>query len=250
MNKPIIGVSGNILTDVDGMFPGYRRSYVNEDYITSIVKNGGVPLIIPVISDRYLIEKQIEKIDGLILTGGYDISPRFYNEEPQQKLGDICPERDEFEFLLLELATKKNLPILGICRGIQILNVYYGGSLYQDLSYRKATTIKHWQAHYPSQVTHMINIDKSTKLFKILKERTLRVNSFHHQLIKNVPDNFLITAQANDGVVEAIERKDYTFMLGIQWHPEMLHQSVSRMNRQIFSALINMASRGKHYEEK
>ncbi|OLR26830.1 gamma-glutamyl-gamma-aminobutyrate hydrolase family protein [Bacillus cereus] len=238
--KPIIGISASVIIDSGGIFPGYRRSYVNEDYVNSVLQNGGIPFIIPVHTNMEVIKKQISLIDGLILSGGHDVSPFSYNEEPQQKLGDIFPERDYFDFSLIKIAKNKNIPILGICRGAQIINVYHGGTMYQDLSYMEGDTLKHWQVHTPELATHSIYIKKYSMLHSILGEEKLAVNSFHHQTIKEVPSNFEIVATAKDSVIEAIECKDYAFLLGIQWHPEMLYQNIKVMNN-LFSALINKA---------
>ena len=242
MNKPIIGIAGSVLIDQSGAWPGYRRSYVNEDYVISVLKNGGVPFILPVQPDNEIINAQIEQIDGLILSGGHDVVPQNYNEEPQQKLEDCSPERDQFDFDLIKAATQKGIPILGICRGMQIINTYYGGSLYQDLSYRNEPTFRHMQGHSPSQVTHQITIEKNSKLASIISESQMMVNSFHHQVVKDVAKNFKIAARANDGVIEAIEPNDKSFILGIQWHPEMLHESKPEMNEKIFGSFIKNAS--------
>lgn len=237
MKKPIIGISGSVLVDDGGIFPGYRRSYVNEDYINAVLENNGIPFILPMNQEEEVIEQQINQIDGLILSGGHDISPERYGEEPFQKLGITSSERDSFDFILLEKAKDKNIPILGICRGAQLINVYHGGNLYQDLSYRKEKTFKHWQGHDSDSVTHSVVVNEQSKLYKIVDANEIMVNSFHHQLIKDTPDNFLVAATAKDGGVEAIEAKDYSFLIGIQWHPEMLHKKEHIMN-DIFKKLI------------
>lgn len=240
MKKPVIGISGSIIVDSGGMFPGYKRSYVNNDYVASVIKNGGIPLIIPFNTDDELISEQISCIDALILTGGHDVDPFLYGEEPSQKLGEIFPERDSFDFTLIKYAKEKNIPILGICRGYQIINVYHGGSLYQDLSYKNDCFVKHWQAHSSELVTHTVNIDKDSKLYSMFDSEEIRVNSFHHQILKDIPDNFRATAHAKDGVIEAIEAQDYRYLVAVQWHPEMLHNSVEKMNN-IFKSLIEEA---------
>lgn len=243
MKKPIIGISGSIFEEPSGMFPGYKKAYVNHDYVSSVIKNGGVPILIPLTDDENLIESQINLIDGLILSGGHDVSPKFYNEEPLQKLGEIMPERDTFDFNLIKFAKAKNIPILGICRGYQILNVYHGGSLHQDLSYDKNCYVKHWQAHSPKLVTHTVNTVSGTKLSKLFDKEEFQVNSFHHQIIKDVAPSLIVSAISKDGVVEALESEDYPFLLGVQWHPEMLHESVEEMNV-LFSSLIKEAKKG------
>lgn len=241
-SKPVIGISGSVIVDSGGMFPGYHRSYVNEDYVQSVIKNGGIPLIIPMSQDASVLDGYIEHIDGLILSGGHDVCPRNYNEEPDQKLGDICPQRDRFDCALLQRAIEKNLPILGICRGCQILNVHHGGSLWQDLSYAEGVTIKHWQEHHPELVTHSICLERDSLLFQVLGEESMMVNSFHHQIIRQLGNGFRAVARSKDGVIEAIEHADYRFMVGVQWHPEMLHGSEMEMNR-IFAALIDEAAK-------
>ena len=135
MKKPVIGISGSLIIDSSGSFAGYKRSYVNNDYILSVIKNGGIPFIIPFNENEEVIKAQIEMVDGLLLSGGQDIAPKNYGEEPTPKLGDIFPERDDFEYGLLKAALEAKKPILGICRGSQIINTYFNGSLYEDLSY-------------------------------------------------------------------------------------------------------------------
>lgn len=129
MKKPIIGISGNHMIDSGGLFPGYHRSYVNDDYIRSIVEAGGVPLILPFTADDEVAVSMMQVVDGLLLTGGDDVYSLNYGEEPKPKLGNVWPEQDHFDFLLLEEASKRELPILGICRGHQIINVARGGCL-------------------------------------------------------------------------------------------------------------------------
>lgn len=230
MKKPIIGISGSIIIDGSGSFAGYRRSYVNEDYVKSVIKNGGIPYIIPMSNDVEVIREQIGHVDGLILSGGHDVAPKYYNQEPNTKLGGILPERDEFDFKLIEFAKEKNIPILGICRGLQILNVYHGGSLYQDLSLDKNSNIKHDQVTSPTVTTHSLDLVDGTILKSLLKKDTIMVNSFHHQIIDVLADDFVASAYSKDGVVEAIENPSYKFMIGVQWHPEMLHVVEEEMN--------------------
>lgn len=242
MYKPVIGISGSIIVDQGGMFPGYKRCYVNEDYVSAVMKAGGIPIIIPMSRDLATLRKQVELLDGLIMTGGHDVSPCFYKEEPQQKLGEILPERDLFDFKLLELAQEKQIPVLGICRGLQIINVYLGGSLYQDLSYAPNECLKHWQAHNPTQKTHTIEVLAGTYLEKLVTSDELLVNSFHHQIIKEVAKGLQVSARAKDGVVEAVESKDH-LLVAVQWHPEMLH-AVDETMQILFDDLIFKAEQG------
>ncbi|AYU54181.1 gamma-glutamyl-gamma-aminobutyrate hydrolase family protein [Staphylococcus debuckii] len=234
-----IGISASILTDQDGMFPGYKRCYVNQDYIEAVVKQGGIPFVLPITDDSDIIEKQIDMLDGLILSGGHDVSPALYHEDPLEKLGETLIERDQFDFQLIKAAIKKNIPILGICRGAQILNVYFGGTLYQDTSYRELNTIRHWQSYNPTEKTHQITIQSDTRLEKIFNETSLYVNSFHHQLIHELASNFKVNAYTNDRSIEGFESKGHQYIVGIQWHPEMLWRESSM--DVLFKDFINQA---------
>ena len=241
MKKPVIGISGSLIIDDSGSFAGYKRSYVNNDYILSVIKNGGIPFIIPFNENEEVIKSQMEMVDGLLLSGGQDVNPHNYGEEPMPKLGDTFPERDDFEYGLLKAALDQKKPILGICRGFQIINTFFKGSLYQDLSYIGTDVLKHNQVNSPSRVTHSVMVDKTTKLFDIFGEEKIMVNSFHHQAVKALGEGLVISAKAPDGITEAIEKLEYPFLVGVQWHPEMLHVSVEMMNK-LFTSFIKEAS--------
>ena len=239
--KPIIGISGSIIIDDGGIFPGYRRSYVNDDYIDSVIQNGGIPYIIPFNEDEEVVKEQLLNVQGLILSGGHDVDPHNYGEEPEQKLGDIWPERDKFDMRLLKLAEENGIPVLGICRGAQIINVYHGGPLYQDLSYRKEEALKHSQGQAPTLLAHTVKTIAGTKIAELLGKEERRTNSFHHQLIKDVADDFKVSARCVDGVVEAIENEDAS-VIAFQWHPEMLHRVVPYQNN-LFKYIIDNAKK-------
>jgi len=219
--KPIIGISSSVIVDESGNFAGYKRAYVNKDYVDAVLRAGGVPLIIPFTTNKEVIIAQAQLIDGLILSGGHDVSPYNYGQEPSQKLGETFPERDTYEMILLEESKKRNIPILGICRGSQLINVAAGGTLYQDLSLIPGNILKHNQVAKPTLKTHMIKIEENSVIASIFGKETM-VNSFHHQAIDKVADEFRIVARASDGVIEAIEHKTYKFLVAVQWHPEML----------------------------
>lgn len=243
MKKAVIGISGSVIVDQGGMFPGYRRSYVNEDYVNSVIVNGAIPFILPFTEEEDVIDAYINQIDGLILSGGHDLDPRRYGEETKAKLGQIYPARDNFDFRLLEKAKEKNLPILGICRGFQIINVFHGGSLWQDLSYSNIENlVKHDQGHSSDLVTHSVTVEDGSILKELVEVDKLYVNSFHHQIVNKLGDGLKVVARAADGVVESVELKGYPFLLGVQWHPEMLHKSEKLMNK-LFSKLISEAKK-------
>ena len=246
MNKPIIGISTSVLVDEGGGFPGYERIYVNKDYVSSVISAGAVPLMIPMEDSEENLRQTLELVDGMIFSGGHDIAPIRYGEEPHQKLQDICPERDAFDFLLYRLAKEHSLPILGICRGFQLMNVSEGGKLYQDLSLKNTESLKHSQGHGPSIPTHTVKVEPGSKFYEILGKEEIRVNSFHHQAVKSTSENVAISGKALDNVVEAIELKNYPFGLGVQFHPEMLQAKEEDMKK-IFAALVSAA---KEYREK
>ncbi|MDO5027378.1 MAG: gamma-glutamyl-gamma-aminobutyrate hydrolase family protein [Tissierellia bacterium] len=231
MSKPIIGLSGSVLTHKGRSFSGYLRSYANEDYVNAVIKNGGIPFILPVTEDEEIVKSQIDHLDGLIITGGHDISPSCYNEEPMQRLQETLPARDKFDLYLFKYAIEKNIPIFGICRGFQMMNVYFGGSLYQDLSYNKDYYIQHDQKDGATIKIHSIDVDEDSFLYQAVGEKNIRVNSFHHQVLKDIPDDLRVVARAKDGVAEAIQHKTYDYMVGVQFHPEMLFEVDSRMNK-------------------
>ncbi|WP_226584601.1 gamma-glutamyl-gamma-aminobutyrate hydrolase family protein [Halobacillus litoralis] len=230
--KPLIGISGSIIIDQGGRFPGYDRAYVNNDYVQSVLRGGGIPFILPVLEDDETITMQAQAMDGLVLSGGHDVNPLLYGEEPRLKQGTPFPERDHSETILAKEMIRQGKPVFAICRGIQLLNVAYGGSLHQDLSYMETESLKHDQYHNPSQETHTITTEPNSVMREQFGQTTL-TNSFHHQIIKEVAPGFKATAYAKDGVVEAIEKiGEDGFVLGVQWHAEMMtkkHESMQRL---------------------
>lgn len=242
MNNPIIGVSSSIIIDDRNPFPGIERVYINKYYTESIIKAGGAPIVLPVTLDEESIKRQAEVIDGLILSGGYDINPLTYGEEPTKSQGFTFPEIDEYNLKLIKFVCELKKPIFGICRGLQILNIAFGGSLYQDLSYIDGSYIKHYQLSKGDMTGHSINVLKDSLLYDILGENYL-VNSFHHQAIKDLADGFKVTAKSKDGLIEAIEKLDGQFILGVQWHPEMMTAKDFKM-LEIFKLLVEQSKRG------
>jgi putative glutamine amidotransferase len=217
-----IGISAGLYIN-NKMFNDYKMTCVANNYMNSVILAGAVPFVLPCIANEDIIEEQLKSLDGIIFSGGEDCSPDLYNEETLSKCGRITPERDEADMLFLKKALELKIPILGICRGTQLLNVILGGSLYQDLSYMEEKVfLKHQQEINQALPSHKIKIQKDSFLRDILGEEAW-VNSFHHQSIKELASCFKISAKSSDGVIEAYESKseDY-FMLGVQWHPEMM----------------------------
>jgi putative glutamine amidotransferase len=225
--KPLIGVSGSMLASIK--YLNYHFSYVSDYYIKAIVNAGGIPVIIPLVRDTSVIPLQIKNLNGLIMSGGADINPLRYNEEPTSSIGVIHPERDEFDNALLKTALKQHIPVLGVCRGHQFLNVFHGGTLHQDIERGIKNAYEHKQSGNHEFGTQSILIKKDSWLYKVLGKDQLVVNSLHHQSVKDLAPGFKITAEARDGVIEGIEKKEGSFCVGVQWHPEMMHERNSEM---------------------
>lgn len=235
MKKPIIGITSS--HEKENGLRNYHRTTVSIDYTKGVIEGGGIPIVIPTTGDIEIIKEQLNLIDGLILSGGPDINPIYYGEDFKEKIGVISPERDDNEIKILKEFLKTEKPILGICRGHQLLNVYFGGTLYQDLSYFEMEPLKHRQDLYPELEIHNVAIEKNSILENLYGE-SIRTNSFHHQAINKLGEGFKVIARSSDGIVEAIEKIDHKFCLGIQWHPEMM---VARGNKdmiKIFKLLI------------
>ena len=219
MKKPLIGISANLSYVDMGNRGSSARNYVGTTYVKSVEMAGGVPVILPNLQDAALLERQVEMLDGVILSGGADLDPRLYGEQPIDELGFVNLEVDQFYLDLIHTCEKLGKPVLGICKGCQAVNVAYGGTLYQDLKAQGATKFKHVgdaPGRYPC---HMAKISEKSKFLSFLPQQ-VDVNSFHHQAVKQVADGFTVAATAHDGVIEAIERMEPTPVIGIQWHPE------------------------------
>jgi putative glutamine amidotransferase len=213
--KPVIGISS---TMGDGTETSVPLTYIN-----AVIRAGGVPVVIPVTDDREILSTVLDRIDAVIMTGGEDIDPlKWYGEQPIPQLGEIAPDRDAFDIALIRLTVERGLPLLGICRGEQLLNVAFGGTLYQDLpSQYKGYAVSHRQKAPGKYGTHSIYIEKNSLLHKMISLDSTAVNSFHHQAVKDVAPGFRVTAVSKDGVVEAIEKIGSTRVYGVQFHPEI-----------------------------
>lgn len=198
-----------------------RRFCLAESYVEAVVAAGGLPLMLPALRGKTSGGEYAGVIDGLLLTGGGDVDPVYYGQEPQWSLGRVTPWRDEFEVSITRRFLELGKPILGICRGAQVLNVAAGGSLIQDLKSEWPGSVNHYQNAPRDYATHSIIIEVGTVLAQIYGLR-FRVNSFHHQAVGQVPADFLIAARSPDGVIEAVEKRGGVFVVGVQWHPETM----------------------------
>lgn len=217
--RPVIGITGNY---------GDLTCKLAEGYYKSVLKAGGIPIIIPPLANTDAIINTLEIIDGLILSGGGDYDPRYANEELDSKLGEINEERDLPELFITRLAYNRQIPILGICRGIQTLAMALGGKVKQDIT--DIATISHSQKEERNVPTHNVIIEKDSilsQLYKLTdKNATLKVNSFHHQAVCDCGDKFRVVAKSEDGIVEAIESREFKSIIGVQWHPECLDEGL------------------------
>ncbi|WP_207695089.1 hypothetical protein DOK67_0002574 [Enterococcus sp. DIV0212c] len=236
--KPIIGIAGNQIIQSVEIFNGNYVSYTPQGFVTAIQKAGGLPIVLP-IGSQETAEAYISKIDKLLLAGGQDISPDFFGEEPHPKLEETNRNRDVFEIALIKEAIKQQKPIFAVCRGMQLINVVLGGTLYQDLSLYSDWKVKHGQQPtQPQFATHNIQVEKDSSLYNLLGEQ-FKVNSYHHQAINKLAAPLKISAKSSDGIVEAIESVDSRQrVLGVQWHPE-LRFDVETKEFKLFDYFVN-----------
>ena len=228
--KPVIGICVNYSAD-DSIgtktkigLPGQDWQVIASDYVRAVEMAGGCPVIIPIVSDVDTIFDFIKTLDGIIFTGGSDLDPKLYGELPSDKLGDIQPIRDGHEIVLCKkVINETELPVLGVCRGLQLINIALGGTLYQDLSSQRIDGFNHRLSNYPKYYqSHNVVIEKGSKLNSIFDKEIIGVNSFHHQAIKELGKGLVATMKAEGGLIEGFESIDDRFVVAVQWHPEMM----------------------------
>lgn len=204
-----------------------RRFYLGRDYSEALENFGALPLHLSLIPKKDYIRDVLQNLDGILLPGSdTDVDPQRFGEEPRPKLGTVIQEKEETDFLVIEEAEKLNLPILGICFGMQILNVSRGGTLFQDIETEIPNCLKHEQGRPLARNSHALSLCKNSIVFRLAKSDSAVVNSHHHQAIKNVGNNLVATAWAKDKVIECIEdTRENKFVFGVQWHPELSWKS-------------------------
>lgn len=242
MNKPIIGVTPDFNAgnrkDMGGKEPTY---FLRARYMKAIEDAGGIPVVLPLLSNKDAWRQVVAHVHGLLITGsGSDLAPELYGERQRHKFARMSHERAAMELKIAKVAYETNVPTLGICGGMQSINVALGGTLYQDIAAQLNTPLDHLPAYSATKTTHAVQIAPRSLLRRIAGKARMDVNSSHHQSVKKVAPNLIQTAVAPDGVIEAIEAPDRSFLLGVQWHPEFLYER-DPIQRRLFSALIRAA---------
>jgi putative glutamine amidotransferase len=228
--KPIIGITSDV--DLNS------KHFLSNDYLQALIQGGGIPVILPIGIEEDA-SQIAETIDGLLLTGGGDIDPALFGEEPLQGLGEISPGRDCLEILLVQHMLQLNKPVLAICRGIQVLNVAAGGDMYQDIYSQISNPIlQHKQKAARTHLSHSVTVMERSILACIAGQTHFKVNSFHHQAIRKVSKPFKVTAWSSDGIIEAMESEEHKFVLGVQWHPENLAVHGDIISKRLFEQFI------------
>ncbi|OBW59956.1 gamma-glutamyl-gamma-aminobutyrate hydrolase [Solibacillus silvestris] len=225
--KPIIGLT---------MYDFDKKLDINNAYLTSIELAGGIPICIPNATEEN-VEAVLNLVDGLVLIGGADIDPLLFNEEPHRHIGSVVRKRDDSDLLLMKAAFKRQMPVLGICRGQQIMNVAFGGTIIQDIPSQVENTILHKQPSKRGELAHTVAV-KTPKFKEIFTEETFRVNTFHHQSVGKLGEGLLVSAVAKDGIIEGIEHESHPYCVAVQWHPEELAPNGDVYAQRLFKSFI------------
>jgi putative glutamine amidotransferase len=233
--RPVIGIATQTLPAV----PGERQAcwVMGRSYVEELRKVGAVPWVIPLVPhDPETLQEIFNRLDGVFITGGVDVDPSRYGEAKSPLCGTTDPDRDAVEIALLHYALDRGLPIFAVCRGIQILNVACGGTLYQDVRAQVPAALKHDYFPTPEQpsrrfLAHDVTVKPGSHLSRILGEAVVPVNSMHHQAIKDLAPNLTPTAYAPDGIIEGVEGTDSRYLIAVQWHPEELTDTQPGMAR-------------------
>jgi len=239
--RPVIGITcSRLVGGAWGLYsPGHMMDYTFNEYSRAVLESGGCPVLLPTPQTKDTIKVILDCLSGLILSGGPDVHPRFYREQPLAGLGDLDEELDRTELAWARGAIARDLPVFCICRGIQVLNVSLGGSLYQDISKQVPEAIDHQQKAAKWINTHTIEVEKEGILYGMFRKHSVWVNGKHHQALKDVAPGLEIEARAPDGIVEAVRLRGKRFVLGVQWHPEGTFQNDIH-SRKLFQSFVDV----------
>lgn len=238
MKKPVIGITAS-----HDLQTGNLR--MSQSYTDAIRTCGAIPVILPLTLDEAECRRLAETLDGFLFTGGPDIHPFLFGEDTMEGCGDRSPLRDQTELALFSAAYHQKKPVLGICRGTQLINIALGGDIYQDLGSQipGRLPIAHRQPFHLSNPAHHVKLEPGSLLAQICGETDIETNSSHHQAVRAVPPSLAVCGRAADGIIEAVEQRDYPFLIGVQWHPEMLADTYSHASR-LFEAFVRACRPG------
>jgi putative glutamine amidotransferase len=245
--RPLIGIPTQTLHSIDGIPAALPESWVmNQRYSRAVAAAGALPVMIPLLEEEDTLRALYGRLDGVLIPGGVDVDPATYGEAPLPTCGRLDPDRDRVELSFARWAREDGKPLFGLCRGLQILNVALGGTLYQDIAAQRSDAIKH--DYFPTagysrdHLAHSVTVTSGSRLDAMVGTAPLRVNSMHHQAVKDLAPGLAPTAVAPDGLIEALESTDQPFVLGVQWHPESLTERDPRMQR-LVAGFVEVASR-------
>ncbi len=243
MKRPIIGIT--CVTEPLERGRAMRHA-VDRDYVRAVLAAGGLPVLLTPALDGDAIEALLPTLDGVLFSGGGDVDPRFFGEQPHPKLGRVEPERDRFEVDLARAAWQVELPTLGICRGVQLLNVAAGGKLIQDIPSQIERALHHDSVEPVEDSVHEVALESGSSLRALANRRRVAVNSYHHQAVSDVAPRFRIAAVAADSVVEAIEAVEGPYCVGVQWHPERPTPGTSApLSKALVESFVEAAAKSK-----
>ncbi|GAB1472518.1 gamma-glutamyl-gamma-aminobutyrate hydrolase family protein [Chloroflexota bacterium] len=232
MAKPLIGIT----TYNDKSKYGRDISAVQHSYIQAVAQSGGIPVLIPAILDEADYLDLYSRLQGIVFSGGGDISMKYFPGEEHDKIDGVDEYRDATEFSLLKRSVSDGKPLLAICRGVQVMNVALGGTLYTHIPDQFNTTLEHSQDEFTT-IAHPVNIDETSRMAEIFGETLLQVNSLHHQGLKNIASSLKVVGHAPDGMIEAVELPDHPYAMGVQWHPEWLTDQPAM--RRLFTSFVD-----------
>jgi putative glutamine amidotransferase len=246
--RPVVGIPTQTLQAIDGIPPGLPHSWVmNRRYYHAITAVGAVPWMIPLLDDDLDTLREIfDRLDGLVLAGGVDVHPCHFGEAAHPALGRTDAARDAVEIQLARWALAEGMPLFGLCRGLQVINVARGGTLHQDIATQVPSAARH--DYFPTEGfardyhAHTVTVAPWSILHTVFGDTTVPVNSMHHQAIKHLGDGLLASAHSPDGLIEAVETPGDHWVVGVQWHPEMFEESDPK-TRALFQAFIDAANR-------
>lgn len=245
-HRPLIGVTTQTLQSIEGI-PGELPTSVvmNQRYYLAAAAAGGVPVLVPLLGDDLeTLRALYDRLDGVLIPGGVDMDPATYGDTPHEKLGRIDPPRDKTELQLATWALTEKKPLLGLCRGVQVLNVACGGTLYQDIAAEVPGAIKH--DYFPDSgfgrdhMAHEVTLTAGSRIRETMQQERVRVNSLHHQAIRTLGAGLRTTGVAPDGVIEAVEFEGDQFAMGVQWHPEVFEMNDPN-TRRLFQLFVEAA---------